>query len=296
MVDLSDSEVSLIAKRIRDKVFIPYRNYRTTVFLCGADKNDSSKARFKIARALVLYNYRYYLDLIYPEDMFEEFLYRGGAFDLLSLEDILAESVDVVMIIPESPGSFAELGAFANNPTLRKKIICLVDKKFKNSKSFLNYGPIKLVRKQNASQVIFLDLEAISRDDIDNILKIVRKLKRDRSTNSGLHFLQLEYYLIPLIYLLEPASEESIIACVKVALNDHPSYRTSAIACLHILLRKNVITLKKEGYYLSTSGLNFYHRILDGHLYGGKQKIQKELDKIRVEVLTLALRSKPLRL
>ena len=83
------------------------------------------------------------------EDIFDELLYSSKTKDLLSLEALLAESVDAIVLIPESPGSFAELWAFANDERLRKKMICVVDKKYKKDKSFINQGPLKLVKKEN---------------------------------------------------------------------------------------------------------------------------------------------------
>ncbi|MDX2469931.1 MAG: retron St85 family effector protein, partial [SAR324 cluster bacterium] len=63
--------------------------------------------------------------------------------DLLSIENELAEYSDCVVIILESAGTFAELGAFSNNEKLVKKILVVNDSKFKDEKSFINEGPIQ---------------------------------------------------------------------------------------------------------------------------------------------------------
>ena len=72
----------------------------------------------------------------------------------LELENILADSVDCIVIFPESPGSFAEIGAFSNNEKLAKKMIVLSNKKYKYDKSFINYGPYRLIKRSKSGKVI----------------------------------------------------------------------------------------------------------------------------------------------
>ena len=111
------------------------------MFLCGADISMKDKLRYKIANEFKYFWNSYWYEIIYPEDIFDELLYSSRSKDLLSLENLLADSVDVILMIPESPGSFAELGAFANNEKLRAKIVCIIDEKYKKNKSFINQGP-----------------------------------------------------------------------------------------------------------------------------------------------------------
>ena len=108
-------------------------------------------------------------DLIYPEDIFDELLYSSNSTDLLSLENLLADSVDAVVVIPESAGSFAELGAFANNEKLRSKMICVVDIKYKRDKSFINQGPIKLVRSVNKDAIVYIEESNLGKTDYSKI-------------------------------------------------------------------------------------------------------------------------------
>ncbi|WP_419774350.1 hypothetical protein [Halarcobacter sp.] len=71
-------------------------------------------------------------------------------------EQRLFENSDILIIIPESAGSFAELGMIAsmiNNhsnkkikETYAKKILILLDKTYKYDDSFLKLGPIKIIK------------------------------------------------------------------------------------------------------------------------------------------------------
>ena len=136
--EISKADCINISNKIREDIYRPAYSFKTTIFLCGADISQKDKMRFKIAEALA--DWRFFNDIIYPEDIFDELLYSSKTKDLLSLEALLADSVDAIVLIPESPGSFAELGAFANDEKLRKKLICVIDKKYKKNYNYTRGG------------------------------------------------------------------------------------------------------------------------------------------------------------
>lgn len=225
--EISKSDCQKIAIKIREIVFKPAYRSKTTIFLCGADISLETTIRYKIREVLTNFWYSFDYDLIYPEDIFEELLYSSKSKDLLSLENLLAESVDAVVIIPESPGSFAELGAFANNEQLRSKIICVIDNKYRKNKSFINQGPIKLIKNVNRDHVVYIDKNEIgkpsmnysyifsnlSKDkEVEKITSALKKMKRASPIlGEKITLLQLEKYLLPVIYLLEPVSKLTLI-------------------------------------------------------------------------------------
>lgn len=59
--------------------------------------------------------------LLYPEDIFDDLLAIKGHYSLLELENILADSVDCIVIFPESP-CFADFKA-KHNEKLAKMIV-----------------------------------------------------------------------------------------------------------------------------------------------------------------------------
>jgi hypothetical protein len=156
---------------------------------------SKDKIRYKVAESLNNWWYDFLYDIIYPEDIFDELLYGFKSKDLLSLENMLASSVDAILLIPESPGSFAELGAFANDERLREKLICLVDKKFKKDKSFINQGPLKLVRQANKHGLIYIDPDDIDKN-ISEVHSSLKKMKKSSSKiGSKVNLLQLDKFL-----------------------------------------------------------------------------------------------------
>lgn len=290
--DISKTDCILISKKIRDDIYKPAFTFKTTIFLCGADINQKDKIRHQIAQAL---KWEFWFDIIYPEDIFDELLYSSKTKDLLSLEGLLADSVDAVVIIPESPGSFAELGAFANDEKLRKKLICVVDKKYQKDKSFINQGPLKLVKKENSFGLVFIDPKEVP-TEIEKIVTALKKMKKV-SVKKGdkLSLLQIENFLLPSIYLLEPVTKITLINLVAAATEDEKNSFQTTTTALTILIKKKLIQLSNEGYKLTTLGLEKFFAFQKTKTRIKRQDEKIEIDYIRLEILNLKNRRKKLK-
>lgn len=290
--DISKTDCILISKIIRDKIYKPAFSFKTTVFLCGADINQKDKIRHQIAQAL---KWKFWFDIIYPEDIFDELLYSSKAIDLLSLEGLLADSVDAVVIIPESPGSFAELGAFANDEKLRKKLICVVDKKYQKDKSFVNQGPLKLVKKENSFGLVFIDPENVQ-FEVDELVSSLKKMKKVSAKKSyRLSLLQLENFLLPSIYLLEPVLKNTLIDLVTASAEDEKNSFQTTTTALTILTKKKLIQLSNEGFELTSLGLEKFYAFQKTKSRIKRHDERIEIDNIRLEILNLKNRRKKMK-
>ncbi|HEV3332635.1 MAG TPA: retron St85 family effector protein [Bryobacteraceae bacterium] len=70
--------------------------------------------------------------------------FRGNEFpDLLELENYLADLADITVLFVESPGSIAELGAFAASDVLRPKTLAVLNASHSSDRSFITDGPVK---------------------------------------------------------------------------------------------------------------------------------------------------------
>jgi len=96
------------------------------VFLCGGTETAQEQMRRAVGGELSSVRSKYRYVPYYPEDMFVEMILGHARRDLLSLENMLAQSVHVVAILLSGPGTFTELGAFANHPVLKDKLILLI--------------------------------------------------------------------------------------------------------------------------------------------------------------------------
>ncbi len=75
----------------------------------------------------------------------------GKGFDLTKYELLVAQVCNVVAIIPDSPGSFAELGYFATNEGICPRMLILFNKKHKGARSYLCQGPLKAADHNHAT-------------------------------------------------------------------------------------------------------------------------------------------------
>ena len=79
---------------------------------------------------------------------------KDNAFpDLLELENYLAHLADVIVLFVESPGSIAELGAFAASDTLRPKLLAVRNTFYASEQSFIADGPIRKIWNTNEESV-----------------------------------------------------------------------------------------------------------------------------------------------
>lgn len=293
--EISKADCKSISDKIREDIYKPAYGFKTTIFLCGADVTNEDTIRFKIAKILLSSNWFYPYDIIYPEDIFDELLYSSKTSDLLSLEALLADSVDAIVLIPESPGSFAELGAFANDEKLRKKLICVVDEKYRKDKSFINQGPIKLIKKENSFGLVFIDPNDIQKD-IDKIHLAIRKMKKISIKRSDkISLLQLENFLLPSIYLLEPVSKDTLVNLVESATVDVTNAFQTTTTAITILTKKRKIELTTSGYKLTSLGLGNFFAFRKTRSRVKWQDERIEIDNLRLEILNLKNRKKKLK-
>ena len=68
-------------------------------------------------------------------------------------------STDAIIMLPSSPGSFLELGAFSLYEDVCRKMLIIIDKKHESDDpNYLNTGPIPGAQKKGA-QVLFIDYD-----------------------------------------------------------------------------------------------------------------------------------------
>jgi len=281
---MSQDHLSTIAQIVEEKIYVPENQKKVTIFLCGADKSDASTGRHMMAAVLSKYPR---FEIHYPEDLFDDLLVGKNQHSLLSLENILADSVDAIVLFPESPGSFAELGAFANNPVLAQKLICLPQKKYKNKKSFINYGPNRLIKESKTGKVISINYSDFNNpDEAEKIYKRVNdeitKIKRKHPVNKNIgNILETEYFLLPCIYLVEKIDNLSLYKILQSATKkDMPLCEIATKCALGRLVSQRLITRTLDGYTITPEG---GHRVR-------KKFNNKSLDQARLEIMNFEMR------
>ena len=95
--------------------------------------------------------------------------------NLTDFELELAHWADLIVILPSSPGSIAELGMFAVLPKFTPKMLILFDRKYGRS-SYIWNGPIKAARPRG-STVVETDYK-----DLDQVLRAVVERVREKKS------------------------------------------------------------------------------------------------------------------
>ena len=143
-----------IIEKIYKEVFLYIQHSNVDLFLCGGASDKSKISNRDELRKRLEKNKK--LSIFYPEDMFMELLSRKK-YDLFTLENFLAENSDLIMIVCESPGSFVELGTFTSNKKTLDKLVVLIQKKYKNDKSFIMQDPVRYIESHNKRNVIYFN-------------------------------------------------------------------------------------------------------------------------------------------
>lgn len=81
-------------------------------------------------------------------------LYRDTSYsDLITFEEDIARIAGLVLLVAESAGSLAELGAFAAVDTIRNNLAVLIQTTHYDAESFVRYGPIQKLMNDNQARI-----------------------------------------------------------------------------------------------------------------------------------------------
>ncbi len=136
------------------------------------NEDPPTSVRESFYRAALNGNYPWLRDLARPED-FPDWIHFSGYKDLLLFERDAGFLSRAIVLFSESPGAIAELGAFALDEQLHKRIFVVIAQKFREDphrRSFLNLGPIRRIeRAARASGQVRKSICVIETDTPDRI-------------------------------------------------------------------------------------------------------------------------------
>jgi hypothetical protein len=180
-----------------------FRKLDLVIFLCGA---FNSKSRDAIRNYLSKHSPD--LDLFYAEKVWDEIATLGHR-DALQMEEDLAKLADLIIVIVESAGALTELGAFSISPSLRKKLLPIVNKEYEHHSSFIANGPLHWIDAESDFRPTIyapLDMVLTAIDEIEERIKRITKshsIKISDLSTSPKHFL---FFIYDLISVIQPAS------------------------------------------------------------------------------------------
>ena len=180
-----------------------FRKLDPVIFLCGANE---SKSRDAIRQYLA----KHVPDLavFYAEKVWHEIVSLGER-DALQMEEDLAKLADMIIVIVESAGTLTELGAFSLSPSLRQKLLAIVDERHKADKSFINTGPLHWIDKESAfAPTIYTNLSIVlsAADQIEERIKRIPESHSIKIADLSVSPKHLLFFLYDLISVIHPAS------------------------------------------------------------------------------------------
>lgn len=141
------------------------------------------------------------------------------------MEEQLARLADMIIIVVESPGTFAELGAFASNSELRKKLLPIVDRRYEQEESFINTGPVRWTDEESRfGPTIFADFDPFLLvadqvvDRIGAIQSTGRPLKEIESLPLAERPKHLLYLLCDIVAIVGPTTSSVCIDILQAIL------------------------------------------------------------------------------
>ena len=136
------------------------RNTPNLIFLCGG--RTASSGQYVSARDYFYRHLKRTADEIagrvrLAEEVNAWFRHLSVFPDLLELENYLADLADITILFVESPGSIAELGAFAASDVLRPKTLAVLNKYYDLTETFIADGPVKKIKNDNGQFVHYYE-------------------------------------------------------------------------------------------------------------------------------------------
>jgi hypothetical protein len=164
------------------------RDTPNLIFLCGGEADGTGE--IKSARDYFYRHLKSKAAAIAQRVKLAEVVnawFRGDEFpDLLELEKYLADLADITVLFVESPGSIAELGAFAASDILRQKTLAVLNASHSSDRSFIIDGPVKKISNENDEFIHYYEWDpkhlksAVSKAGFREMAEEITKFLRDR--------------------------------------------------------------------------------------------------------------------
>ena len=290
-----EARLKSIGESLREVSEEIWRFKEIAVFIIGSSIQNPNSVRYRLTKHIYdmgRNRSQFLITPYFPEYIFSELLDGEGSSDLLNLENELGKSVTSVIIILESPGAIAELGAFSNNDITKNKLVVVVDKKHKKEKSFIMLGPIKYLQKNTSSKIVFETLESVDYKQLySELVKHVTKMHNGFAIDSSMsnivllhNFMQLAIFTLVTVH----CDALDLLICGASRENEFMSdskNRHLVSASLKMMYKQNYLSKSNSFYSLTTKGVQDVYRTLHDALDSGG--LEKRIDRIRIDALNL---------
>jgi len=272
-----------------------------SLFLGGGPTSATNCLRQRLREGIRKEKHRarwYRFQVLYAEDLFEGILYGPNPADLLTLENLLADSVDCILLVVESAGAICELGAFVNHEALQDRVLAVVDEKYRKDRSFIVSGPVRYLAERDPGQVIYWDFRlSDSAPLVESVVQraiemrfarhSARRRREEAASPQGNLVVAMRFVLFAL-YLFDRFAVPDLRSTLETLL-DLPAEQSGLVARAAIdgLCSERNIAKEGEDYLLTVEGRGVLRDLID-ETY--RTTVRTTLDRLRVDYLNKALR------
>jgi hypothetical protein len=184
-----------------------FRRLERVLFFCGgagSPRRDALRDYFR--------RHAPWLSIFYAEVVWEQIAARSDQ-GALKMEADLAALADLVLVIVESPGTFAELGAFSISEPLRKKLLPIIDTEYSVKPSFIATGPLRWINAESLfAPAIDVPLSRILQvvDQVEDRIARIPRIPAVKISDLATSPKHLLFFLCDLIAVICPATPEMV--------------------------------------------------------------------------------------
>lgn len=239
-----------------------HRKHRFILFVCGGRLGEGETSLRKEFIEWAEHNLPRFICLLAEDALKDSFAGEGRTFvNLAKFESIIAEVADCVLIFPESEGSFAEVGFFANS-VIREKTLIVNPLRFQAEDSFLNLGPIETINQDTFLKIIHINEQESA--DFTPIRKRLERLKwpehRQRlryKTFGRFNFREKLLVVFEMLRVLRMADVKTLRHALVECFGGNPRNQELKHLLRILLAAKFIKRDKKEAeYFKVVAGLN----------------------------------------
>ena len=267
-------------------------NNDISIFLCGGNSPSQSQYRRILGKEIIKKTSKYSYTVHYPEDIFTNLLVGPRRKDLMTLETLLGDSVRCIVILLQSAGTYTELGVFSSHPDLQNKLIVITENKYKKEKSFINLGPIRYLKTQTKSKLIYVDNFDISNIEkfSDSLLEKTREFElTPPKYDLLLNPVSSIYLYLAIIYVFDGISKDILLLLIKSLLNDKSAPIKDMIeVIIDNLIKTSKVLISSGLLYVTDAGITSL--ISEYSTRRKSSEIQQLLTESRLAVLNLTMR------
>lgn len=258
-------------------------NQSNIVFVCGGNLETDMRSKFEAVFPQLLPEYEFFK----PEFAMENYFSFGDTepFDIADFEAMVADLSIAIVLFPEAPGSFAELGYFSGQLPLSRKTVLALDLNHQRSGSFISLGPAtKISRTSVFGYPIQLDYKnpdftIVSTRIIEHAKLSKRKRKFSPKEFNELSSFELFALIHRLVNLLVVATGEDIESMLRSAFKSQVSpSRIKKIVSI-LVGSGRLLEIGNFGHLTASSERPFALSLVDG--------AKTELTEISVETSAL---------